>query len=47
MHRNKTIFVIKLNQKEIKMLKNLEVLLAPAKKIAELNKVQIEKAIAK
>ncbi|PHS72373.1 MAG: hypothetical protein COB22_05025 [Cycloclasticus sp.] len=28
------------------MLKNLDVLLAPAKKLAELNKVQIEKAIA-
>ncbi len=28
------------------MLNNLELLLAPAKKLAELNKVQIEKAIA-
>jgi phasin family protein len=46
MHCNKKIFVIKLKPKEIKMLKNIEVLLAPAKKLAELNKAQIEKAVS-
>jgi hypothetical protein len=45
MHCNKHYFVIKLKLKETTML-NIELLLAPAKKLAELNKAQIEKAVS-
>jgi len=45
MHRNKTYLLLKLKLKGYIML-NLDVLLAPAKKLAELNKAQIEKAVA-
>ena len=46
MRCNKAIFVINLKPKGYKMLNNLEILFAPAKKLAELNKVQMEKAVA-
>ena len=46
MHCNKRGFYLQLTKKGYDMLNNLETLFAPAKKLAELNKSQFEKAMA-